>query len=178
MQYHVACNWKNVRKHKGVDMNKIKVLFVCSGNICRSPLAHRLFEKIIDERGLGDKFEVDSCGTGAWHVGENADARMRDTAKQHGWKLETRARGFRMSDLDFDYIIAMDRSHVHYLKSQMRNTGIKKEVHLMREYDSQASSHNMDVPDPYYGGSCGFQQVYDMIDRSCKALLKSIIDNK
>lgn len=158
---------------RGKNMGKKKILFVCSGNICRSPLAHRLFERILEESNDSNNFEVDSCGTGAWHEGQNADARMRDTAQKHGWKLVKYARQFQKSDIgDFDYLIAMDTSHFDFIKHQMKNESFKEKLFLMRDFDNE--EEGTDVPDPYYGGTHGFENVYTMIDRSCRNLYKHI----
>lgn len=148
---------------------------MCSGNICRSPLAHKYLEKLVKEENLSHKIEVDSCGIGAWHEGQNADSRMRAVAASRGLKFNKHARSFKSKDLEeFHYIIAMDWSHVNYLKSSMHFTlAHDKKISLLREYDS-ATQDGYDVPDPYYGGTAEFERVYNIIDRSCKQLLKDI----
>ncbi|MEM7041127.1 MAG: low molecular weight protein-tyrosine-phosphatase [Bacteroidota bacterium] len=155
-------------------MQKIKVLFVCLGNICRSPMAEGIFEDLVEKEGVADRFEIDSAGTSGYHVGELPDARGRRVCSENGITLQSRSRQFVKQDLsDFDYVLAMDRSNhrnINNLKTPGAN--YKAVVSLMRAYDPQPDSH--DVPDPYYGGDSGFQNVFDMLERSNAALLKEI----
>lgn len=152
---------------------KRKLLFVCTGNICRSPLAHRLFEKIAHDKGLHESFEVDSCGTGAWHEGQNADYRMVLLAKEKGWTLEKYARKITPHDMEYyDVIFIMDTSHEHFMQSFVNDKSLLSKVRYLREYDSEAGD-NLQVSDPYYGGRDGFINVYDMIERSCLGILES-----
>jgi protein-tyrosine phosphatase len=150
-----------------------KILFVCMGNICRSPLAEGVFNKLAHDAGRSGDFVVDSCGTGGWHAGEMADPRSQAVAEKHGIRLTHRARQFQRSDFNnFDLIIAMDAENKSDLLSF---SGLKPEqtakVHLMREWDSEANG-TLDVPDPYYGGADGFERMYHMIERSSKKLLE------
>lgn len=152
-----------------------KILFVCLGNICRSPLAEGVFLHLAEQAGRGDEFEVDSCGTGSWHAGEHPDPRSQAIARAHGIKLNHRARQFDRADFkNFDLIIAMDRDNKSDLLSF---SNIKPEervkIKLLREYDPQANG-DLDVPDPYYGGADGFEEVYKIAERSAKELLKSL----
>lgn len=152
------------------DSSRTSVLFVCLGNICRSPLAEGIFLHLVREAGLDDRFEIDSAGTGAWHVGERPDARAAMVASKHGVDLESRARQITSEDLKhFDYVIAMDRENVQNIDRMVDATGSEAEVHLLREYDH--SSDGDEVPDPYYGGASGFEMVYEMVHRSCLTLL-------
>ncbi|MEO0899867.1 MAG: low molecular weight protein-tyrosine-phosphatase [Bacteroidota bacterium] len=155
-------------------MDKIRVNFVCLGNICRSPMAEGLFIHKIKEEGLEKYFEVDSSGTGGWHVGEPADPRMREVAKQHGVHLPSRARKFIAQDHeDFDYILAMDGNNYGDILDLRKGTKKEKaEVFKMRDFDKDHVGK--DVPDPYYGGKEGFQKVYEMLARSTAELLAHI----
>lgn len=154
----------------------IKVLFVCLGNICRSPMAEGIFLHLVQEAGLDDQIEVDSCGTGAWHTGESADHRMRATAQRHGIHLPSRARQIKGKDfLEFDYIIPMDHSNLREVKQKLtRHTNPKSEVVLMRHFDDL--DQDAEVPDPYYGGPEGFENVYDMLMRSNRNFLHYLVE--
>ncbi len=155
-------------------MKKVRVLFVCLGNICRSPMAEGLFIDLVEKAGLTDHFEIDSAGTSGHHQGELADRRMRETAQQHGISLVTRARQFKKADFSaFDYIAAMDRSVLRAIQDQRRSeaTGAAN-VFLMRDYDESADS--LDVPDPYYGGKEGFEEVFQILARSNQQFLEHL----
>ena len=152
-----------------------RILFVCLGNICRSPLAEGVFNHLAAQAGRAHEFEVDSCGTGGWHAGEPPDPRTREVAQQHGITLNRRARQFQRSDFNgFDLIIAMDRGNVSDLLSfSSLKPDHRAKLKLLREYDPHADG-SLDVPDPWYGGMDGFERVYQMIERSAKKLLESI----
>lgn len=150
-------------------MDKFKVLFVCLGNICRSPLAHAVFDTMAKNEGL-DLF-VESCGTGSWHTGEPADSRMRQTAKSHGVTIDHLARRFQPSNLDeYDLIIPMDQNNLNdmagYIKAEHQD-----KVVLLRDWDPQGPG---EVPDPWFGGPEGFEIVYTIVERSCRALLDDL----
>lgn len=152
-------------------MEKIRVLFVCLGNICRSPMAEGAFQHYVDEAGLSDRFEIDSAGTSGYHAGERADARMRRTAAGHGVNLTSRSRQFRRQDLtDFDYVLAMDNANHRDIEAT-KNPGAEyhAEVLMMRKFDPEPDS--MDVPDPYWSGQDGFELVYDILMRSNREFL-------
>ncbi|MBO6576214.1 MAG: low molecular weight phosphotyrosine protein phosphatase [Rhodothermales bacterium] len=152
---------------------KIGVLFVCLGNICRSPLAEGVFQHHVREAGLEEQFRIDSAGTGSWHVGEPADRRMRQTAKGHGVLLTSRGRQFEYDDFqEWDHILVMDRSNLHDVLFLDRKDRFGDKVRLFREFDPEPEDHQ--VPDPYYGGPEGFERVYQIVDRTCAALLKSL----
>ena len=151
----------------------MKLMFVCMGNICRSPLAHGVFDHFAKEAGL--KVETESSGTGAWHVGELPDSRMRDEASKHGISLKHRARAFRPSDLDeYDMILVMDRSNYRDVLLQARNEDRRKKVKMFRDFDPVGTGE--DVPDPYYGEGQGFRDVYTMTERTIGNLIKVIAD--
>ena len=148
----------------------VNVLFVCLGNICRSPLAEGIFLHLVNEAGLSDRFEIDSAGTGAWHVGEMPDARATIVASQHGVNLTSRARQITDDDLEqFDWVIAMDRENLRNIERMALSTGSDAEIHLLREFDTDGGGD--EVPDPYYGGTSGVETVYEMVHRSCQVLL-------
>ena len=122
------------------------------------------------EAGLTDRFEIDSAGTGAWHVGESPDARAAMVASRHGVELGSRARQITQEDLHrFDYVIAMDRENLHNIERLAEPNGSGAKIQLLREYDD--GSEGDEVPDPYYGGASGFETVYEMVHRSCQNLL-------
>jgi protein-tyrosine phosphatase len=152
-----------------------RILFVCMGNICRSPLAEGIFNHLAAQAGRAGEFSVDSCGTGGWHVGEPVDPRSRAVAGRHGLTLTHRARQFQRADFGkFDLIVAMDRDNQSDLLSfsNLRPEQAAR-VRLVREWDPQADG-DLDVPDPYYGGPEGFEAMYQMLERSLRGLLESL----
>lgn len=149
----------------------VKVLFVCMGNICRSPAAAAVFSKYRDISALQDVIEIDSAGTHDYHIGEQADARMRLSAMRRGIDLEPhRARQVSLEDIHhFDYILVMDENNLNFMRDKF---GSYDHVRLLMEFVSQPDS--IEVPDPYYGGNLGFEKVLDMVDESAKGLLETI----
>ena len=152
----------------------IRVLFLCLGNICRSPLAEGVFRKKIEEAGLAEQFEIDSAGTGPWHAGEPPDARMRATARKNGVDLSAiRGRQLTKADLDrFDHIFAMDKSNLHDALFLDPGGDHGTRIRLFREFDPDPGDYQM--PDPYYGGPSGFDHVYAIVDRTAQALLERL----
>jgi protein-tyrosine phosphatase len=149
----------------------MRVLFVCLGNICRSPLAEGVFRKTVERAGLEGQFEIDSAGTGGWHVGDPPDPRMQETAARHGIDISTlRARRFRASDFEeYDLILAMDRQNLHDIL-RMAMAGQRSRVKLFRAFDPDEAG-SLDVPDPYYGGRDGFEDVFEIVSRTSNNLL-------
>lgn len=155
-------------------MEKKKILFVCLGNICRSPSAEAVFNGVIKNEGKAAQFEVDSAGTSGWHAGEPADQRMQSHAIKRGFDLTSISRKFDpRTDFDyFDMIIGMDDSNIQNLKQMARNNGDRQKIHKMTDF-CQTFDYD-EVPDPYYGGSEGFELVLDLLEDSCKGLLKKL----
>ena len=153
-------------------MGKQKVLFVCLGNICRSPSAEALFTGIVKNHGGKALFEIDSAGTYAYHEGEPADARMQRHALIRGYDLTSISRPFKPdADWDrFDYIIAMDRSNMRDLEKMARDKNDLTKLHLMMSFSE--NSFYQEVPDPYYGGDNGFELVLDLLEDAGEGLFK------
>jgi protein-tyrosine phosphatase len=150
-----------------------RILFVCLGNICRSPLAEGVFRHLADEAGVGDRFEVDSVGTGPWHVGEAPDRRMRETARRRGVPIDDlRGRQISAADFDrFDLVLAMDREVLGSLR-RFTADGANPTARLFRDFDPDRGDG--EVPDPYYGGPAGFEEVYDIVERTSRGLLSHL----
>ena len=153
---------------------KKKILFVCLGNICRSPSAEAVFRGFVKSHRLDNEFEIDSAGTSAWHAGEKADARMRSHASKRGYKLTSLSRKFN-PETDFDYfdiIVAMDKDNLYDLKSMVRRKEDEKKLFLMTDFSKE---YDYDyVPDPYYGGDQGFELVIDLLEDASSGLLKHL----
>ena len=148
-----------------------RVLFVCMGNICRSPAAEGVFRKMVDDAGLSDAFSIDSAGTIGYHAGHAADSRMRAAASRRGYTLDSRARRIEHLDFeDFDLIVAMDDDNYRDIRAMDSGQGAR--VVRMCDYGSR---HGYDeVPDPYYGGASGFEDVLDILDDACAELLEEL----
>ncbi len=152
---------------------KVKVLFVCMGNICRSPLAHGLFQHLVSESELDAFIEIDSAGTHAYHVGEPPDPRSQETALKRGIDLsEQRGRKVAANDFEeFDYILAMDRNNLSILQSLCPPQQCDK---LKLFLDFAPQMNETEVPDPYYGGASGFENVFNLVDAAARGLLSHI----
>lgn len=154
--------------------DKTKLLFVCLGNIVRSPLAEHLFARMAEKDGAKDRYEVDSAGIGSWHVGEAPDRRMREVAAGRGLYYTGSAREFVDKDFErFDLILAMDESVKLSLASKARSMDDRAKILMMRTFDPRGGP-KAEVPDPYYGGLEGFERVYDIVERSCTGLLGAL----
>ncbi|WP_266368805.1 low molecular weight protein-tyrosine-phosphatase [Tellurirhabdus rosea] len=161
----------------------IRVLFVCLGNICRSPLAEGVFRQLVQERGLTDHVVCDSAGTSSYHLGELPDRRTRENALEHGLKLTHRGRRLLGEDFAaFDYFVAMDEANYDgILYASKRSTGldIHDSVFLLREFDplvDDPEEGGSEVPDPYYEDAAFFEKVYQIVRRSCENLLNYLIE--
>ncbi len=151
-----------------------KILFVCLGNICRSPAAEGVMEKLVEERGLADRFVIDSAGLGAWHIGDLPDSRMRSAAYKRGYNLTHRARQISARDFrDFDLIIGMDDANVNALRRLAPNSELAKKIRLMTEF-STIRPRPATVPDPYYGTAKDFDYALDLLEDACQGLLDRI----
>ncbi|HWT95571.1 MAG TPA: low molecular weight protein-tyrosine-phosphatase [Solirubrobacteraceae bacterium] len=154
----------------------MRVLFVCLGNICRSPTAEAVMRGLVREAGLEDRIEVDSAGTGSWHVGNPPDPRSTAAAKLRGIVMEGAARTVSAEDFDaWDLLVAMDRANQRELLSRAPDDAARAKVKLLREYDpASVASGELEVPDPYYGGERGFDDVLDIVAAGCRGLLAEL----
>jgi protein-tyrosine phosphatase len=151
----------------------VKVLFVCMGNICRSPTAHGVFRELVRQEGLAERIEIDSAGTHAYHVGEPPDRRAMETARRRGVDLsDLRARRAESGDFErFDYVLAMDQDNYHGL-SGICPEGMHDKIHMFMDFAPEMRTR--EVPDPYYGGAKGFEHVLDLVDAAAAGLLAEI----
>jgi protein-tyrosine phosphatase len=160
----------------------VRILFVCLGNICRSPTAEAIMRSHLEAAGLAHRVEVDSAGTVGWHRGEPADERARAEAARRGIEMTSRARQVHLGDFEyFDLIVAMDTANAADLRDLTSSREHRAKVRLLREFDgtgtgarAASGSGSLDVPDPYYGGPDGFADVFDLIDAACRGLLAHV----
>jgi len=154
----------------------IKVLFICMGNICRSPTAHGVFQKMVDDAGLSDQIYVDSCGTGDWHLGKGPDMRAQQAAAKRNYDLSSLvARQIVAEDFDqFDYVLPMDKQNMLDMR-HLYNAQSRAEFCLFLDYLYEDLGR--EVPDPYYEGEEGFEEVLDLAEKACANLLDFIRDN-
>jgi protein-tyrosine phosphatase len=174
----------------------LRVLFVCLGNICRSPTAEGVMRALVERDGLEDSIQLDSAGTGAWHVGSAPDARATAAARAREVTLEGRARQVRPEDFeDFDLLLAMDRENLSELRRLAPGEEQRAKVRLLREFDpvsaaqgsgggssagdrsageGPAGAGGLDVPDPYYGAAGGFDEVFELVQAACEGLLEQV----
>ena len=154
----------------------MRLLFVCLGNICRSPTAEGVMRKLVREAGLEDRVEIDSAGTGGWHVGAAPDERATEAARRRGIALSGCARRVEPADFErFDLVLAMDRGNLRDLRALAPTPQAAEKVRLLREFDPRSGgAPDLDVPDPYYGGPDGFDEVLDLVEAACRGLLAEV----
>jgi protein-tyrosine phosphatase len=153
---------------------RVRICFVCLGNICRSPTAEATMRKLLEEEQLTAHVEIDSAGTGDWHVGEPPDHRARAAGERRGLDVRGRARRVTTEDFEyFDYVIAMDQSNRSDLHRLAHSHESKTKIDLLRNFDPD-SPPDADVPDPYYGDGDGFERVIDICEAACRGLLRHI----
>lgn len=152
--------------------NKKRILFICLGNICRSPAAHAVMQHLVDERGCSNQYEIDSAGIGNWHVGQLPDKRMREHGRRRGYDLNHHARQFdaRKDFAYFDQIVVMDEDNYRYITSQADNATARGKVVRMADYFTRHKDATS-VPDPYYGGPEDFELALDLIEDGCEGLI-------
>lgn len=152
----------------------IKVLFVCLGNICRSPTAHGVFESLVARQNLSERFEIDSAGTAAWHIGKSPDTRSQAAAKRRGFDLgHLRARQVNVADYEhYDYILAMDHSNLSDLKAECPEH-LQYKLSLFLHFGEHSEQ---EVPDPYYGGQDGFDHVLDLVESASLGFLQHALE--
>ena len=156
-------------------MKKISVLFVCLGNICRSPAAEAIFLSLLEKNGLNDGFIVDSAGTGSWHIGKKADSRMRIAAQRRDINILSRARQITSKDFDeFNYILARDDSNCRNIPELKNRTPSTDYSSIKKIQDFRSVFNEQEVPDPYFGGDEGFDYVLDILEDSVSGFLESI----
>jgi protein-tyrosine phosphatase len=150
-----------------------RVLFVCSGNICRSPLAEAVFRRLAQDAGLGSRFEIDSAGTHDFHEGDRADPRARRVGERHGVAVTSIARPVEDADFErFDLVLAMDRGHLRELRARCPPP-LRDRIRLMRDFDGEGDGAR-DVPDPYYRGEDAFERVYELLLTCSRGLLEHL----
>jgi protein-tyrosine phosphatase len=149
------------------DVDRLHVTFICSGNICRSPMAEKMFAHQIKERGLSDAVRVSSAGTGGWHAGDAADRRAAHVLRGHGYPTAHTAAQIDDDHLSADLIVALGRNHVRILKDM----GVPDErIRMLRSFDPRSAAHPLDVEDPYYGSQDDFEEVFTVIEAALPGL--------
>ncbi len=154
----------------------MRLLFVCLGNICRSPTAEGVMRHLLEEEGLTEEIEIDSAGTGSWHIGKPPDTRATEAARSRGIVLEGQGRQVSPDDFDrFDLLLCMDRENLVDVLAIAPDDEARNKVKLLREFDPEAvEKGNLDVPDPYYGASDGFETVLDLVERACRGVISDV----
>ena len=156
-------------------MSRYRITLVCMGNICRSPIAEAVLRAEFARAGLGDRVAVDSAGTGAWHIGEDADPRARAVLQRRGYALSHAARQFDPAWFGSrDLILALDESNLRALQRLAPDRDAAGRLRLLRSYDPEADGVDLDVPDPYYGGHDGFEQVLTLIEAAAAGVVAHV----
>src|SRR5258708_7358780 len=153
-------------------LSPMRILFVCMGNICRSPTAEGVMCALLRAEGLDGRIELDSAGTGSWHAGDPPDARAMAAARARDIELDGAARQVTSEDFErFDLLLAMDRENARELQARAPDDATRAKVRLLREFDPAAvAARDLDVPDPYFGGPHGFERVLDLVTAACRGL--------
>lgn len=162
-----------------MSSRNVHVTFVCSGNICRSPMGHVILEQLVDEAGLSDRVRVSSSGTGDWHVGEHADPRTVAVLAAHGYDgSRHRAREFDPGEFDeTDLVLASDEGHVRHLQRLARTPDNRRKIRLVREFDPAAvEAGTLETSDPWYGGEDHFARCFTEIEAACRGILEHVSD--
>ena len=161
-------------RKKNKDEMKKRILFICLGNICRSPAAEGVMRELVHHAGRDDEFEIDSAGIGGWHVGQLPDNRMRNHGAQRGYKFDSRARQFSKNDFShFDYILVMDHDNFRAVSAMASTPADQVKVRMLTDYLQHHPNASM-VPDPYYGGPEDFDYALDLIEDACQGLLNRL----
>ncbi len=156
---------------------KHTVLFICLGNICRSPAAEGIMKAMVEERGLGDEFLIDSAGIGGWHVGQLPDSRMRRCGAAHGYRFDSHARQFQKSDFgEFDTIVVMDNENYRAITSMASSEEDRRKVVRMADFLSHHREYTT-IPDPYYGDETDFELVISLLEDALEGLLSYLLTN-
>ena len=164
----------NSKKVNDMNSENINLLFVCLGNICRSPAAEGIMKKMIADEGLEERIFVDSAATSSWNEGKTPDERMRLHGTKRGYDFCSIARTFRSSDFDkFDYILVMDNNNYMNVKKLAKSEEDVSKIYRMTDFSNDFSDDDH-VPDPYYGGDDGFNLVMDLLEDACRGLLKEV----
>lgn len=159
------------------DVEPVRICFVCLGNICRSPTAEGVMARLVADAGLGDVIELDSAGTGSWHVGQPPDDRAAEAARRRGIDLSAlRGRQVHAGDfVFFDLLVAMDARNLADLHDLAPEPALRERAVLLRSFDpASVARGELDVPDPYYGGADGFDRVLDLVEDACDGLLEHV----
>ena len=162
---------------KKMEKEMKKIIFVCMGNICRSPMAETIMKKFVKDKGLEEEFFIDSAGTIDLHQGEDADSRMIDVAENRGYNITSISRWFEDKDFEeFDHIMVMDDNNFQTLLTRTKNPKHIKKIEFITDYRKKFLKNY--IPDPYYGGDKGFDNVIDLLEDSCQGFLEKITSNQ